>query len=307
MLRALESLVLMAALLLYSGCAHPYETPPGTIARIGNVPITQREFDQYVRSGWAGADMDEVRTNQAARTTTMESFFDLKVLAAKARQEGIDQEPTFQKASQLMEMKLLVQAITDRDRIKLLELAKDPTGAGKREYMETINTEVELIPTDLATNDAPLVLTGVIESNAVLATLDGSPILESDFQWFLRDAFRPEQRPYVFGQPGARIRLLNSYLSMRALEAKARKDGLDQEAAFMDMRSVMEDKLLAEFLLERDHMMPWHLGNDEASREKMRTYLDQLRTELDFKVVSISPTANSFYKSSSVSMDKREP
>jgi hypothetical protein len=261
---------LIVAALLLSGCAHTPDRRDSTIARIGDVPLTQSDFEQYVRSGWAGADM--------------EAFFDLKVSAARARQEGIDREPTFKKASQLMEMKLLVQAITDRDRTELLERAKDPTGAGKRAYMETINEEVGLKPTGLATNDTPLVFTGQIEPHAVLATLGGAPILESDFQWFLKDAFRPEQRPYVFSQPGARQRLSHSYLSMRALEAKARKDGLDQTADFRAMRSVMEDQLLAEFLLERDHMMPWQTGG----RERMRAYLDQMRSELQFTRASPS-------------------
>ena len=122
----------------------------------------------------------------------------------------------------------------------------------------------------------------MVESNAVLATLDGTPVLESDFQWFLKDAFRPEQRPYVFSQPGARLELLNGYLSMRALEAQARKDGLDRKADFIGRRHVMEDKLLAEFLLESDHMMPWQIGNDPEGRRVLREYLDQMRSDMEF-------------------------
>lgn len=287
-LRPLRALVSSIIPLLFSGCVHMDGVPDVTLATIGDVPITQSDFERYVRSGLGGAGLDEIRTDQTARNTALEAFFDLKVLAAKARKEGIDQEPTFQKATQLMEMKLLVQAITDRDRTRLLELARDPTGAGKREYMESICEEVGLKPTSMATNDTPLVFSGKVDANAVLATLGGTPILESDFQWFLKDAFRPEQRPYVFGQPGARQRLSHSYLSMRALEAKARMDGLDRTADFMDRRSAMEDQLLAEFLLERDHMMPWQIGNDTKGREKARAYRDQLRSELRFNIISPS-------------------
>jgi len=207
---------------------------------------------------------------------------------AKARQEKIEQETNFQKAAQLMEMKLLVKAITDRDRAKLLELAKDPSGAGKQEYMDGINAEVGLKPTDLATNDSPLVFTWLVESNAVLATIGGTPILESDFQWFLKDAFRPEQRPHVFGRPGARKSLLNGYLSMRALEAKARKDGLDKETAFMDNRAVMRDKLLAEFLQERDKTTPWLLsgGTPQEKEIALKEYLTRLRAEVRFQAAT---------------------
>lgn len=282
MIRSLGLLVWAAALALLSGCVHFDGSGGSILATIGDTPVTQSEFDAYVHAGSAHSE----GANRPERKADLEAFFDLKVMAAKARQEGIGQAPLFQKAIELMDMKLLVQAITDRDRSELMELAKDPSGAGKREYMDKVIADVELKPTDLSTNDTPLVFTGVIESNAVLATLGGNPILESDFQWFLKDAFRPEQRPYVFGQPGARKRLLHDYLSMRALAAKARKDGLDRTADFRDMRSVMQDKLLAEFLLERDHMMPWDVGNDAEGSKKVREYLNQMRAELQFKVVS---------------------
>ncbi len=264
------------------------------LATMGDVPITQAEFEQFVRSGFAGANLDEIRTNQSARKAALETFFDLKVMATKARQEGIDRNPTFQKASQLMEMKLLVKAITDRDRAKLMASARSSGDTNQSSYMDAIKAEVGLKPTDLAiTNDAPLVFTWLIKTNALLATLGGKPILESDFRWFLKDAFRPEQRPYVFGQSGARKRLLNSYLDMRALEAKARKDGLDQKTAFKDMRSVMEDKLLAEFLQERDRQMPWELpGSDLEKRAAHGKYLDHMRSELQFKTGSNSTASN---------------
>lgn len=285
-------------LLLFSALARA-DDGDAALATIGEVPVTQYDFERYVRSGWANTSEDEILTNQTARNSALETFFDLQVMAAKARRNGIDKEFGFQKACQLMEMKLLVKAITDRDRAKLMELAKDPSGAGKRNYMENINAEVGLKPTDWATNDSPLVFTWLVETNALLATLGGTQILESDFQWFLKDAFRPEQRPYVFGQPGARKRLLNSYLSMRALEAKARKDGLDREAGFKDMRSVMEAKLLAEFLQERDHKMPWQLsGSDLENGETVREYFNQMRSELQFKVPPALPASNSVHKAS---------
>jgi len=298
----LASLALVVGLLLNSSLTCVRGGDDAVLATIGETSITQSQFERFIRSGWANASEDEIRTNQTARNAALEAFFDLQVMAAKARRDGIDQKPTFQMAVHLMEMKLLVKAITDRDRAELLELARDPSGAGKREYMERINAEVELKPTDLATNDSPLVFTWLVASNAVLATLGGTQILESDFQWFLKDAFRPEQRPYVFGQPGARKRLVNSYLSMRALEAKARKDGLDRKPDFTDLRSVMEDKLLAEFLQERDQTTPWSLpGKTPQDREiVLKEYLGQLRSELHFKTGSSSRVLNSPTGSSAV-------
>jgi hypothetical protein len=296
----LGPLVLVAALVLQGGrvCAHAGEV--AVLATLGDTSITQSEFEQYLRSGWAGACLAEVRTNAPARHQAMEAFFDLKVMAAKARRDGIERKPTFQMACQLMEMKLLVKAITDRDRA-IMEVARSSNPTNTPGYLEAIKAEVGLKPTALATNDTPLVFTGVIATNAVLATLDGTPILESDFWWFLKDAFRPEQRPYVFGQPGARQRLLTSYLNMRALETKARKDGLDREAEFKDQRAVMHDKLLAEFLQERDQKMPWQLsGNESGNIAALRAYLDQLRSELQFKVVAVPPASNAVSRSTSV-------
>lgn len=298
--RSLVSLVLLAALLLHWVMPCAYAGDNTTLATIGDSPITQSEFEQYLRSGWASASLGEIQTNASVRDQTLEAFFDLKVMAAKARRDGIDRKPTFQMASQLMEMKLLVKAITDRDRATM-EKAQDSNTTNKLSYMEAIKVEVDLSPTALATNDSPLVFTWVIETNAVLATLGGAPILESDFRWFLKDAFRPEQRPYVFGQPGARQRLLASYLNMRALEAKARKDGLDRETGFKDQRAVMQNKLLAEFLQERDQKMPWQLAaNNSANGDSVRAYLDQLRSELGFKVIPASPAYNAVPRPPSV-------
>lgn len=286
---SLSSLVLTLALLINSSSASARDGDDAVLATIGNGSLTQSDFNRYIRSGWASASIDEIRTNRSARSAALEAFFDLQVMAARTRQQGIDKTPAFQKASQMMEMKLLVQAITDRDRAKLLELAKDPSGAGKQNYMAGVNAAVGLKLTGFATNDSPLLFTGLVASNAVLATLGGTPILESDFQWFLKDAFRPEQRPYVFGQPGARKRLLNDFLSMRALEAKARQDGLDREETYLDVRAVMEDKLLAEFLQERDHQMPWQLsGSDSEKTEALRKYLDKMRSETGLEIRSLS-------------------
>lgn len=286
MIRPTGLLTLFLALLLYAGLPCAYGGEDAVLATIGDVPITQSEFEQYIQSGLANASMDEIHTNQSAYKAALNAFFDLKVTAAKARQDKIDRELTFQKASQLMEMKLLVKAITERDRAKLLASAEDSSDPNKLRYMNSVKAEVDLKTTDVATNDSPLVFTWFIKTNAVLATLGGKKILESDFRWFLKDAFRPEQRPYVFEQPGARRRLLNSYLDMRALAAKARKDGLDRKAGFMDVRSVMEDKLLAEFLQERDHKMPWELsGSDLQKNKTLRKYYDQMRSEVQFKMV----------------------
>jgi hypothetical protein len=153
--------------------------------------------------------------------------------------------------------------------------------------MSNLQQEMELKKMPAATNNAPLEFSRDAKTNELLATLGGIAIRQSDFEWFLKDAYRPEQRMYVFSQPGARRRLLASYLDMRTLEAKARKDGLDKQPEFQNEREVLHAKLLAEFLQERDRTTPWLLPGttDEAKHDALKNYLSQLRQEMNFKTI----------------------
>jgi hypothetical protein len=196
-----------------------------------------------------------------------------------------------------MEMKVLVKLITERDRTNLvgstglseskLRVSEQRLSDLHQAYMSNLQQELELKKMPAATNNAPLEFSRDAKTNDLLATLGGMAIRQSDFEWFLKDAYRPEQRPYMFSQPGARERLLASYLEMRTLEAKARKDGLDKQPEFQNEREVLQAKLLAEFLQERDRTTPWLLPGktDEAKLAALRSYLRQLRQEMDFKTI----------------------
>ena len=246
------------------------------LATIDGLPIRQSAFEQFIGSGLAGSNGEVVYTNAPPHREALEAYFDLQVLSAKARKEGIDRSTNFQKACELMEMKLLVTAISERDRAIVR--------TNRQDYMDGIKVEVDLKPTALATNDGPIVLGHPSGTNALLATIGATAIRESDFEWFLKDAFRAEQRRYVYNQPGARTRFLNSYLNMKALEAKSRKDKLDQGESFNSNRAVLEARLLAEFLQERDRMMPWQLtGSETEKSQKVKDYLQALRAEMKFK------------------------
>ncbi|MGN6555674.1 MAG: peptidylprolyl isomerase [Verrucomicrobiota bacterium] len=431
-LRTLALVLVSAANLARSDSAPPSHS--AVVATLAGEPIRLSEFDAYVQGGWATAGSDQVRANQAVRQETLQSFLDLKVMAAKAREDGIDKTTNFQKAAELMDMKMLVHLVVEHDRAKFtsafsvpdrelrayydqhadeflvtpnftcrqilvyvkgnpafpdkglddaaakakagealaklrageswqmvaknysddvitrqrgglikeaqfgylppevevairnqelskpgdvvqyqfgyhvlqveqrtLEGEREPFDKAKekiagllsqagmdevrRRYMTALQTEIGLKKTALASNDVPLQLSLTGDQNGVLATIGQVAICESDFAWFLKDAFRPEQRAYVFNRPGARQQLLNSYLHMRTLEAKARKDGLDQQPSFRSQRAVMEMKLLAEFLQERDRSTPWALpGKNEPERQAaFEKYIERLRGEMDLK------------------------
>ena len=90
-----------------------------------------------------------------------------------------------------------------------------------------------------------------VAADPLLATLGSTAIHDSDFQWFLRDAYPAKQRLDINAQPKVRQEMMQSYLNLRVLEAKARKEGLDLMETFKQTRSAAQEGLLVEFLMGR--------------------------------------------------------
>jgi hypothetical protein len=166
-------------------------------------------------------------------------------------------------------------------------ISSEKSSLARKAYMDPIRAEVSLKETAAAKNDAPLLDVTAVKPDEVLATLAGIPIREDDFQWFVKDAYRPEQRTYVFSRPGARREMLESYLDMRAMEAKARSENLGTNPVDENTRRLMEMKLLAEFLQERDQTSAWKLpGATDAERTAaLRKYMTQLRAEMGLNII----------------------
>ena len=82
--------------------------------------------------------------------------------------------------------------------------------------------------------------------------------------------------------------MVQSYLNMKVLEARARQLGLNKTADYQAICKVEEMKLLGEFLQERDKTTPWQLpgATDAARMAALNTYMEKLRAEMKFKVVS---------------------
>ena len=159
------------------------------------------------------------------------------------------------------------------------ELSAKREAIAAKSWMDSLRAEMRLVKTTAA--DSPS-SSSAVDSNEVLAMLGDNAISEEDFKWFVRDAYRPEQRTRVLRKPGARQALLQTYLDMRTLAEKARKDGIDKKAGYADKYYVMEMRLLAEFLQERDQTTPWALpgANEEQRSSALHDYLRRTRAEV---------------------------
>jgi parvulin-like peptidyl-prolyl isomerase len=177
------------------------------------------------------------------------------------------------------------QPLADVRDIITSRILADKQAAARQAYLEPLRAELGLKKTALAGTNVSLLDSSAIPPDAILATLGGVPLREADFQWFLKDAFRAEQRQSAFSRPEARSQLLASFLDLRVLEAKARKEGLDKGSRYQGACALMDMKLLAEFLQERDGTTPWKLpgATEEARSDAFRSYLGQLRTEMGLK------------------------
>lgn len=165
-------------------------------------------------------------------------------------------------------------------------LVQERSAKAREIFMTPIWQDVGFRRTEAGARDVPLMVENAVAPEEVLAEIAGRPVTESDFRWFLKDAFLPEQRMSVYSRPGARQGLLDSFLDMRVLETKARMDGLDKTPEFLRNRVVTAEQLLEEFVKERDQAGPAQqpAGSDEERQFLRRQYLDRVRAEVQLAV-----------------------
>lgn len=148
-------------------------------------------------------------------------------------------------------------------------------------FMTPIQDEIGFEVTEAGKLDTSLLNEDGVPQDTVLALVGKLPVLESDFHWFLKDVFLPSQRMAAYNRAGARQGLLRSYLDMLLLEAKARKDGLDRLASHLGERTRMEQRLLLEFMQEREKLSldgrPGNFPPDRGALERIT--FDKLRAE----------------------------
>jgi hypothetical protein len=155
-------------------------------------------------------------------------------------------------------------------------------------FMAPIASEMGLSIAEAGAKDASSLNPAAVPADTILALVGKRPVRESDFQWFLKDALLPEQRIPAYSRPGARQGMLRSFLDMLVLEAKARKDGLHRSSEFLQQRASMEERLLAEFMQDRDKTGPrCDCGStEEERRATLRRYFDRTRVEVGLVVVA---------------------
>lgn len=315
-----HTLTALAGWLLLTGgiAASPAPADPA-LAAVGPTVLRESDFERFARAALPAGQAAAVRTRPEARRQAIDAWLDLAVQAAVARQRGIDRLPTFRKALELMEMKLLVRAMTDRIRPGLTtaadvseaeidrcrrahpdrfqpprqppaeargriaaELARERNAAFHRQWLAGLRQELGFRQTPAARPEAPLPDDTAVAADATIAYIGATAVTEADFRWFLRDAFRAGQRQQAFAQPGARRRMLEDFLNLRLLEAKAVRLGIAGTTAHRDAMALAELRLLAEFLLERDGMNPWQVrGSPPAQRAAMAAdYMRRLENEI---------------------------
>lgn len=158
-------------------------------------------------------------------------------------------------------------------------------------FMARARAEVRLVLREAGRRDASLLDERAVAAEEILAEIEGKPIRESDFRWFLRDALLPGQRTSAWSRPGARRGMVGSFLDLRVLAAKARRERLDRTESFVRRLAAIEESLLQEFAEARDGVAPpgqcTAVGPDR--RHERRAYLDRLRAVVGLQLFSSEP------------------
>ncbi|BDU70948.1 peptidylprolyl isomerase [Mesoterricola silvestris] len=85
------------------------------LATLGTTAIRESDFDLFLAVSLPEQQRAQVMMMPGAREQYLKRFLDYRILAAKARKEGIAKAPDFAKKMQLMEMQVLIQSLFDRD------------------------------------------------------------------------------------------------------------------------------------------------------------------------------------------------
>ncbi len=85
------------------------------LATLGTSVVRESDFELFLSVSLPEQQRAQVMMMPGAREQYLKRFLDYKILAAKARKEGIAKGPDFAKKMQLMEMQVLIQSLFDRD------------------------------------------------------------------------------------------------------------------------------------------------------------------------------------------------
>jgi len=127
---------LMAALLiagLGTGCHRNADKP---IATLDGQSIREGDFRRYLENAYLPTELGQIRGDPSRRKDALNAYLDARAIAAKAHKQGIDQELRFKKAVELLDVKILSQLVTERNRNRIVQATQVSSDEVKRFYEE---------------------------------------------------------------------------------------------------------------------------------------------------------------------------
>ena len=109
-------------------------------------------------------------------------------------------------------------------------------------------------------------------ADPVLATVGKEVIRQSDFELFLNTTLSDQQRMQLQFVEGAREQYLTRFLEFKALAAKARKEGIQNQPDHARKLAIMDMQLLIQALMERDG--PALQAKLELKDDEVKAYFD---------------------------------
>jgi parvulin-like peptidyl-prolyl isomerase len=85
------------------------------LATVGGVAVKDSDFELFLNVSLPEQQRKQIMIMPGAREQYLKRFLDYRILAAKARKEGIGKGAAFAKKMELMEMQVLIQSLFDRD------------------------------------------------------------------------------------------------------------------------------------------------------------------------------------------------
>lgn len=124
-----------------SACSRPSDRP---IAELNGMIIRERDFQRYVKNAYSAEQLGRIRADAERRRVALDEYLDAVVVAAKTHKLGIDKEPRFKKAVELLDLKILSHLLTERNRSWLVA-ATQVSAADLRRYYDQ-HKEDYLVP-----------------------------------------------------------------------------------------------------------------------------------------------------------------
>jgi len=113
------------------------------LATLNGRAIREADFRRYLAEAHPVETVASITQTPADRKHALLEYLDFIAISAKAHREGVDREPRVRKATELMEMKLLSQLMTERHRDQLVRDSEVSEEEVRRHYQRRKRELVE--------------------------------------------------------------------------------------------------------------------------------------------------------------------